>query len=105
MSWKLFGDQPLATLKNRLAELPAPKQVLEEYNRKLQTWIDNVWLLPYHEDELGSAKGLITLIAVVQKNKQKVRTVMDFRKLNKHVDTYPASANVCTQKLSGNSKS
>ena len=48
---------------------------------------------------LNSSKGLILLMAVLQKNKQKVRPVMDYRELNEHVDAYTASADVCAQKL------
>jgi len=98
-SWKWSGDQPPVTLKNRLSEYPAPEQIREEYNRELQTWIQNGWLLPYPADELGPPKGLIPLMAVLQENKQKVRPVMDYRELNEHVDAFTASADVCAHKL------
>ena len=97
-SWKLVGDQPPVTLRNRLAEYPALAQIREEYERELQMWIDNSWLLPYPED-LGLPKGLISLMAIQQENKQKVQPVMDYRELNKYVDAYTANANVCSQKL------
>ena len=35
-SWKWVGDQPPVTLRNRLAEYPAPAQIREEYERELQ---------------------------------------------------------------------
>ena len=73
MSWKRPGDQPPATLRNRLREYPALKQLREEYDRELQTWIDNGWLLLYPDDELGPAKGLISLMVVLQSNKWKVQ--------------------------------
>jgi len=38
-------------------------------------------------------------MAVVQQNKAKVRPVMDFRELNRHVDAFTASADVCAEKL------
>ena len=48
---------------------------------------------------MGSAKGLIPLMAVVQQNKDKVRPLMDFRELNSRVDAFTANANVCVDKL------
>ena len=36
---------------------------------------------------------------MLQANKQKVRPVMDYRKLNKYVDAHTANADVCAQKL------
>ena len=56
----------------------------ENCTRELQRWIDDEWLLPYDEQTYGPAKGLIPLMAVVQRNKGKVRQVMDFRELNMH---------------------
>ena len=38
-------------------------------------------------------------MAIVQHTKGKVRTVMDYRELNKHVDTFTVNADVCTVKL------
>ncbi|CAM1330154.1 Uncharacterised protein r2_g3928 [Pycnogonum litorale] len=38
-------------------------------------------------------------MAVIQKNKAKVRPVMDIRELNSHVEAYTASADVCADKL------
>ena len=55
--------------------------------------------MPYPEEELGSLKGLIPLIADIQQNKEKIRPVLDYRELNEHVDVFMACADVCTQKL------
>ena len=82
------------TLKNRLAEYPTPKQLQEKYDHELQTLIDNGWLFPCPEDELGPLKGLILLMAVQQENKQKVRSVMDYHELNEHMNTYTALLNL-----------
>ena len=62
-------------------------------------WIDNSWQLPYLEEELGSPKGLISLMAIRQENKQKVWLVMDYRELNKYVDAFTTNADVSSQKL------
>ena len=69
------------------------------YEKELQRWIDDGWLLPYDEQAYGPAKGLIPLMAVVQRNKRKVRPVMDFRELNTHIDAFTADSDVCVDKL------
>ena len=43
---------------------------------------------------LGSAKGLIPLMAIVHQNKDMLRPVMDFRELNSHVEAFTANADV-----------
>ena len=93
-SWKWSGDQPPVSLKNRLSEYPALKRLQGEYERKLQAWIQNGWLIPYPESELGPPKSLIPLMAILQESKQNVRPVMDYRKLNEHVN-----ADVCAQTM------
>ena len=87
-SWKWSGDQPPVSLKNTLSEYPAPKRLQGEYERELLAWIQNGWLIPYPESELGPPKGLIPLMAILQESKQKVRPVMDNRKLNEHVNAF-----------------
>ena len=98
-SWKWAGDQPPVSLKNRLSEYPAPKRLRGEYERELLAWIQNGWLIPYPESELGPPKGLIPLMAILQESKQKVRPVMDYRELNEHVNAYTANADVCAQTM------
>ena len=69
----------------------------DAYENKILQWQQNGWLLPYSEEELVPPKGLIPLMAVMQK--QKVRLVLDYRELNSFVDAFTATAEVCTQKL------
>ena len=99
VSWKWSGDQPPEKLYNRVPECTIPARACAEYDKELQNWIDNGWLVPYPEDKLGHPKGLIPLIAVIQQNKQKVRPVLDYRELNDHVDPFMARADICTKKL------
>ena len=98
-SWKWSGDQPPVSLKNRLSEYPAPKRLQGEYEWELQAWIQNGWLIPYPESELGPPKGLIPLMAILQESKQKVQPVMDYRELNEHMNAYKANADVCAQTM------
>ena len=59
-------------------------------------WLNNGWLLPYPEEELGPPKGMIPLIAIIQQNKSEVRPALDF---HEYVDAYTVQVNVCAQKL------
>ena len=75
------------------------EHIRKDYNCELQTSIHNVWLIPYPEKELSPPRGLIPLMAIVQHNKGKVQPVMDYRKLNAHIEVYMAHADGCLQKL------
>ena len=86
-------------MKNTIAEYAVPKEIRTEYEKELESWIANGWLIPYSEEQLGPPKGLIPLMAVVQPTKDKVRPVMDYRELNKYVDAFTGTADVCAQKL------
>ena len=97
--WEWSDDQPLEKLYNRVPEYTIPVRARAEYDEKLQNWIDNGWLVPYPEDKLGSLKGLIPLIAVIQQNKQRVRPVLPYRELNDHLFPFTARADICTEKL------
>ena len=90
VSWKWSGDQPPEKLYNKVLEYTIPARARAEYDKELQNWIDNGWLVPYPEDKLGPLKGLIPLMAVIQQNKQNVRPVLDYRELNDHVDPFMA---------------
>ncbi|KAK8374447.1 hypothetical protein O3P69_012045 [Scylla paramamosain] len=87
------GKKP-GVLRNTVEAYSAPPEARDLYEEELQKWIDDVWLLPY-----GPVKGLIPLMAVVQRNKKKVRPVMDFRELNAHIDTFTADSDVCSDRL------
>ena len=81
VSWKWSGDRPPKNLYNRVPEYTIPARAHAEYDKELQNLIDNGWLVPYQNDKLGSPKGLIPFMAVIQQNKQKVRPVLDYREL------------------------
>ena len=100
-SWKWANDQTLAELKNRVPEYAVPKHAHDEYERELQLWLDSGWLLPYPEDELGQSKCLIPLMVIMQKNKQKVCSVPNYRELNDFVDVYTANSELYAQNLRG----
>ena len=99
VEWKWSGEKPPDQLKNGVSEYHVTDEAREEYERELETWIANGWLLEYDEEKHGSPKGLIPLMAVVQENKAKVRPVLDFREMNTHVDAFTADVDVCSEKL------
>jgi len=98
-AWKWAGDSEPLALQNSLAEYTVPLNAKAEYEAEVEGWIKNGWLKPNDEKKHGPVKGLIPLMAVVQQNKAKVRPVMDFRELNRHVDAFTARADVCAEKL------
>ena len=57
VSWKWSGDQPPEKLYNRVPEYNIPVRARAEYDKELQNWIDNGWLVPYPEDKLGPPEG------------------------------------------------
>ena len=57
MSWKWSSDQLPEKLYNRVPEYTIPARARAEYDKELQSWIDNAWLVPYPEDKLGPLEG------------------------------------------------
>ncbi|KFD58278.1 hypothetical protein M513_01041 [Trichuris suis] len=100
-AWKWSDSKGPDVLRNKIKEYApaASASARTAYKEELQRWIENGWLVPYDKSKYGPAKGLIPLMAVVQRNKKKVRPVMDFRELNGFIETFTADADVCTQRL------
>ncbi|CAM1316345.1 Uncharacterised protein r2_g2574 [Pycnogonum litorale] len=96
---KWADGNPPDALVNGIAQYAIPAHVKQEYEAEVMEWIDNGWLRIYDEAKYGRAKGLIPLMSVVQRDKGKVRPVMDFRELNSYVDAYTGNADVCADKL------
>jgi len=99
VTWKWADDSEPDALRNTVTEYAVPINAKAEYEAESEEWIANGWLKPYDEKKYGPAKGLIPLMAVVQQSKAKVRSVINFRELNTHVDAFTASADVCANKL------
>ena len=53
--WKWSGDQPPKKLYDRVPEYTIPARTRAEYEKELQNWIDNGWLVPYPEDSIDSS--------------------------------------------------
>ena len=98
-AWKWNDDQKPEALKNCVAEYSIKAEAKAEYEKEIAEWLERGWLRQYDENELGPPKGLIPLMAVVQRNKAKVRPVLDFRELNEHIEPFTANADVCAEKM------
>ena len=95
VAWDWTADNPPPEMAGRVSEYPVPAGVRAEYEAELSDWVAKGWLREYDESDMGPPMGLIPLMAVVQRNK--VRPVMDFRSLNRHVTTHTADADVCAE--------
>merc|ERR1712055_400958 len=96
--WRWTGAEPVR-LQSRISEYKSTKApgVAEKYDREIQKWISNQWLVEWK----GPVKGYIPLLAVVQPTKDKVRPVMDYRELNAFVESHTGDDNtaVCAEKV------
>ncbi|XP_003370059.1 conserved hypothetical protein [Trichinella spiralis] len=98
-AWKWSDAGEPGVLRNTVEEYPPANVARGAYEDELRKWIKDGWLVPYDESKHGPPKGLLPLMAVIQRNKKKVRPVMDFRELNAHIESHTADADVCSQKL------
>ena len=99
VAWKWRDGAAPECLSNGVEAYAVPERAKREFDDELQSWIENGWLVPYREAEYGPPRGLIPLMAVEQKNKTKVRPVLDFRELNSHVVPHTADADVCADTI------
>ncbi|XP_047127791.1 uncharacterized protein LOC124808636 [Hydra vulgaris] len=83
------------TLTNKIPNCHISEDVKSEYAMEISEWIAQGWLKPFE----GKCNGIIPLMAVIQRNKLKVRPVMDYRELNQFVSSHTAGGDVCSTKL------
>ena len=99
VAWKWDGGRVPDCLGNLVAEYAVPRTARDAYDAELDAWIERGWLVPHDERQHGPPRGLVPLLAVQQKNKSKVRPVMDFRELNDFVTAHTADSDVCADVL------
>lgn len=99
VTWKWAKGAGPECLTNSASQYSMPPDVRQDFDKEVNEWISNGWLVPYDETTHGPPRGLIPLMAVRQQNKDKVRPVLDYRELNSHVDAYTAEADVCADQL------
>ena len=97
--WKWENGIGPQFLKNSVAEYNIAGNARGQYDAELRSWIERGWLVPYDEKLLGPPLGLIPLMAVEQPSKSKVRPVLDYRELNRHVFAHTVDADVCADQL------
>ena len=66
------GEEPL--LWNSVKQYAMEKDVKEEFSKEIKEWITNGWLRLYS----GHHSGIVPLMAVVQGNKDKVWSILDY---------------------------
>ncbi|XP_065675760.1 uncharacterized protein LOC136091968 [Hydra vulgaris] len=93
VSWKWLMEPP--TLTNKIPNYHISEDVKSEYAMEISEWIAQGWLKPFE----GRCNGIIPLMAVTQRNKLKIRPVMDYRELNQFVSSHTADGDVCSTKL------
>ena len=97
IAWKWNGKPE--TLVNKIAEYTIPIGIKHDYEKEIEGWIEKKWLQKHEAKKHGPIKGLVPLMAVVQRNKGKMRPVLDFRELNTFIETFTANTDACADKL------
>ncbi len=93
VAWSWTGEPPV--LENYIPSYKVAHEVREKYEEEIQEWIRQGWLQPFD----GDHDGIIPLLAVLQRSKDKVRPVLDYRELNQHVSSHTANGEVCGKKI------
>ena len=93
VAWKWKGELPV--LKNKIAQYAVNENVRAAFDAELIRWIENGWLEPCSPFE----DGIIPLLAVQQKAKNKVKPVLDFRELNEFVQSHTTYSEVCPETI------
>jgi len=82
-------------LRNRISQYPPKESSVEAFEEEVEQWITDGWLRPYE----GPYDGIVPLMAVVQRNKAKVRPVLDYREVNGFISSHTAESVVCHETL------
>ena len=91
--WKWIDKEP--NLKNTVSCYSVSRQDQQEFDEELKRWVEQGVLLP----ATGESGSVIPLMAVRQEQKNKVRPVLDYRKLNEHIQCHSGTSDVCHEKI------
>lgn len=91
--WRWDGEEPLLT--NQIPMFKIKAEAEAGFEAEVTDWIERGWLLPYD----GPHDGIVPLLAVIQRNKDKVRPVMDYREVNQYVSSHTGDSSVCGETL------
>ena len=97
--WKWADGQGPQCLTNTVPQYRVPEKARQQFDAEIKLWMEEGWLQPYDEREMGPPRGLIPLMAVTQEAKGKVRPVLDFRELNEYLAPHTADSDVCVEQL------
>lgn len=99
MQWEWAGGRKPHQLLNWIPEYHVPVAAWQQYKTEIEKWITKGWLVPYDETKFGEPKGVIPLMAVIQRNRRKVWPVMDYWELNTHLETHTANTDIHAYRL------
>ena len=85
VAWKWSDGVGPQCLGNTVPQYTVSPSARREFEAELDAWIEREWLVPYDERRHGAPKGLVPLMAVEQRNREKVRPVLHYRELNGYV--------------------
>ena len=74
----------------------------QQYQKEVQSWIDNGWMVPHDPDRHGKPGAILPLMAVCQGHKAStpVRPCLDYHCLNESILSHPGGdAPACDQKI------
>lgn len=91
VGWKWRGETPV--LSNKTSKYAMSPAIEQRFDEELEKWKAEGWLVPCE----APARGWLPLMAIDQPNKNKVRPVMDFRELNRYVESYTGDSDVCSE--------
>ena len=98
VEWKWINNiAPVLCNKVELYENGKSPEIKESFEKEVDRWVEEGILVPWE----GKVDSVLPLMAVVQPTKQKVRPVIDFREINKHVECHTGGdeINICQDKL------
>ena len=97
--WKWANGREGPMIPNTVARYKVAEDIRPAFEAEINNWIKNEYLIPYDEKLLGPPKALISLMAVVQEHKRKVRPILDFRSINRFISVFTAKTDVCSEKI------
>ena len=95
----MLKNEMLPSLTNKIPcyDRGLDEETKIEFEKEVCRWIDEGILIPWK----GEVGGLLPLMAVVQPTKNKVRPVLDYRELNKYVESHTGDdvTDICSEKI------
>jgi len=98
VSWDWKANPP-SQLPNRQSCFNMNKEKDLITVEKLNEWIEKGFLVEYDQNLYGDPLGAIPIYGIMQQNKNKVRPVFDFRRVNEYIDVYSGASEECMQSI------